>query len=72
MSGDITVNPAATISLTSSAATTNQTLCVNTPINNIVYTTANGSTGAAVTGLPAGVSGYLCRRYVYHQRNSYC
>ena len=56
-SGAITVNPAATIVLTSAASTANQTLCVNTPLTSIVYTTGNGATGATATGLPAGVTG---------------
>ena len=57
LSGTIIVNPAATIALTSAAATTSQTVWVNTSITNITYSTGNGSTGAAVTGLPAGVTG---------------
>ncbi|MFN0082001.1 MAG: beta strand repeat-containing protein, partial [Ferruginibacter sp.] len=56
-SGSIIVNPNATIALSSAAATTAQTLCINTAITNITYTVANGGTGATVTGLPAGVTG---------------
>lgn len=52
----LTVNPAPTISLTSAAATENQTVCINTPISNITYS-STGSTGANFTGLPLGVSG---------------
>ena len=55
--GTITVNPLSTITLTSAASTTNQTVCSGGAITNIVYTTANGATGATVTGLPAGVTG---------------
>jgi hypothetical protein len=55
-STQLLVIPAANIALTSSASTTNQTLCENVPITNIVYTITN-ATGAAATGLPAGVSG---------------
>ncbi len=55
--GSILVNAASTIGLTSAAATTNQTVNVNTSIVNITYSTTNGITGATVTGLPAGVSG---------------
>ncbi len=55
--GTITVSVASTISLTSAAATANQTVCINAPITNIVYTTANGATGATATGLPLGVTG---------------
>jgi PKD repeat protein len=52
----ITVNPLNTITLTSGAGTNNQTVCVNTPITTITYSTI-GATGASVTGLPSGVTG---------------
>ena len=52
--GTITVTPDNTITLTS--ANNTQTVCVNTAITNITYTTT-GATGATVTGLPAGVTG---------------
>ena len=54
--GTITVNPDNTISLSSGAGTDNQTVCINTAITPITYTTT-GATGANVTGLPSGVSG---------------
>jgi hypothetical protein len=54
--GTITVTPVNTITLTSLPATTNQTLCINTAIAPITYTTT-GATGATFSGLPAGVSG---------------
>ena len=54
--GTINVNPNNTISLTSAANTNSQTLCINTPLTNIKYTTT-GATGATFTGLPAGVIG---------------
>ena len=54
--GTITVNPDATISLTSAVSTTNQSICLKTPINNITYSIGGGGTGANATGLPAGVS----------------
>ena len=57
LSGTISVNPDATITLTSAAATTNQAICINTAINNITYQIADGGTGANVTGLPGGISG---------------
>ncbi|MEJ7611661.1 MAG: hypothetical protein WKF88_10830, partial [Ferruginibacter sp.] len=57
LSGTITVNPNATITLTSAAATTTQTICVNTALTDITYSTASGATGATVTGLPAGITG---------------
>ncbi|MCX7954050.1 MAG: PKD domain-containing protein, partial [Bacteroidales bacterium] len=52
----VTVNPTNTITLTSAPSTTNQTVCINTPITNITYSTT-GATGANFTGLPAGVTG---------------
>ncbi|MDF2435654.1 MAG: hypothetical protein K0Q95_30 [Bacteroidota bacterium] len=55
--GSITINPNAAIALSSAAATTSQSLCVNTAITNITYTVSGGGTGATVTGLPAGVTG---------------
>jgi len=54
---NITVNPNATITLTSAPATTNQSLCINTAINNITYSIGGGGTGAGVVGLPTGVNG---------------
>ncbi len=60
LSGTINVSDNATISLTSAPSTTNQTLCINNPINNITYIIGGGGTGAAVTFTPAlpGVSGF--------------
>ena len=54
--GTITVTANNTITLTSAAGTDNQTVCINTAITNITYSTT-GATGATLTGLPAGVSG---------------
>ncbi len=54
--GTITVTPDNTVTLSSIAGTDAQVVCVNTAINNIIYTTT-GATGATVTGLPLGVSG---------------
>ena len=55
--GTITVNPDATITLTSGAGTNSQSLCVNNPITNITYSIGGGGAGAGITGLPAGVTG---------------
>ena len=55
LGGSITVNDNATISLTSAAATTAQTVCVSTPITSITYLIGGGGTGATVAGLPAGI-----------------
>ena len=59
LSGTITVNDNATIALTSGAGSDNQTVCINTPINNISYAIGGSGTGAAITAgaLPAGVTG---------------
>ncbi|MEW5676176.1 PKD-like domain-containing protein [Flavobacterium enshiense] len=48
---------APTITLTSSVATTNQTLCGFYAITNINYSISGEATGATVIGLPSGVSG---------------
>lgn len=53
----LTINPDATIVLTSAAATTSQTPCINTAITNITYTIGGGGTGATFSGLPNGVAG---------------
>ncbi len=53
---DITVLPSNTITRTSAAATTSQTLCSGASITPITYSTT-GATGATVSGLPAGVTG---------------
>jgi hypothetical protein len=45
-----------TITLTSAPGTDNQTVCVNTAITPITYSTT-GATGATFSGLPAGVTG---------------
>jgi hypothetical protein len=44
------------ITLTSAPGTNNQTVCVNTAITPITYSTT-GATGATFSGLPAGVTG---------------
>ena len=53
---NVTVNSTNTVTLTSAPATTAQTVCINTPITNITYSTT-GATGATVTNLPTGVTG---------------
>ncbi len=54
--GTIAVTANNTLTLTSGAGTDAQTVCINTPITPITYTTT-GATGAAITNLPAGVTG---------------
>ncbi len=53
----VTGAPLPAIVLTSAAGTSNQTVCINTAVINITYTTSGGVTGATVTGLPSGVNG---------------
>jgi len=53
---NLTVSSDNTVTRTSAAATTAQTVCINTPITNITYSTT-GATGATVTNLPTGVTG---------------
>ncbi|MCW3090662.1 MAG: hypothetical protein JWP81_1731, partial [Ferruginibacter sp.] len=55
--GTLTINPAASIALSSAAGTNNQSKCISTAISNITYTISGGGTGATVSGLPTGVSG---------------
>lgn len=55
--GTLTVDPDATLNLSSAPATTNQTVCINNAITTISYTVGGGGTGATISGLPAGVSG---------------
>jgi hypothetical protein len=54
--GTIMVQPDNTITLTSAPGTDNQTVCVNTAITPITYSTT-GATGATFSDLPAGVTG---------------
>ena len=54
--GTITVTANNTITLTSAVGTNAQTVCINTAITNITYSTT-GATGATFAGLPAGVTG---------------
>ncbi len=55
--GTITINPDATLSLTSAPATPNQSLCINTAVVDIIYSIGGGGSGGTVTGLPPGVTG---------------
>ena len=56
---NITVNPDATITLTSLAATKAQAICINTPLTNITYAIGGSGTGVTISSgaLPAGVTG---------------
>ncbi|MEC4003071.1 T9SS type A sorting domain-containing protein [Flavobacterium sp. SUN052] len=55
----ISVVPASTLTLISPISTTNQILCYNQPITNIVYQLSGGATVATVTGLPVGVISWV-------------
>ncbi|HPS74641.1 MAG TPA: T9SS type A sorting domain-containing protein, partial [Bacteroidales bacterium] len=54
---NLTVNPAAFLTLTSATGTDAQTLCFPGTLTNITYSVTGGATNASVTGLPAGVTG---------------
>ncbi|NDE09551.1 MAG: hypothetical protein EBZ95_03185 [Chitinophagia bacterium] len=54
--GTIAVTPNNTVTRTSAASTIAQTVCINSAITSITYSTT-GATGATFSGLPAGVSG---------------
>lgn len=53
----VTVNPDATITLTSAIETDSQSVCVNTPIADITYSVGGSGINAAASGLPPGVNG---------------
>lgn len=53
LSGTIVVLPNSSLFLISEPFTSNQTVCINSPINPINYYLFNGTTGATVEGLPA-------------------
>lgn len=53
----VTVNPDATINLTSAVGTDSQSVCVSTPIIDITYNVGGSGINAAATGLPPGVNG---------------
>lgn len=55
--GTITINPDATILLTSAIGTDAQTVCVNTALTTITYSVGGGGTNATASGLPTGVTG---------------
>ena len=55
LSGTITINPNATLSL--SAGSNTQTVCNNSAISQIDYAVGGGATSASATGLPSGVTG---------------
>lgn len=55
--GTIKINQDASITLSSAVSSDNQSLCINSPIFNIIYKIGGGGSDASVTGLPAGVTG---------------
>jgi len=52
----LSITPIPTLTLTSETTTTNQTICVNSPIVPIQYTFGAFATDVTVTGLPAGIN----------------
>ena len=67
--GTIAVTANNTLSLTSAAATTAQTVCIGTPITNITYSTT-GATGATVTNLTNRSNRTMGRECCNYQRYS--
>ena len=57
LSGTIVVIPNSSLFLISEPYTTNQSICLNSPITPINYFASNGVTGATVVGLPDGITG---------------
>ncbi len=57
LGGILTIGPDVTMALTSAAGTEIQTVCINTAIADITYTTGSGATDATVSGLPTGLAG---------------
>ncbi len=53
----VTVNPNASLTLSSAPSTTNQTLTAFTAVTPITYTIGGSGTGATLTGQPSGVTG---------------
>jgi hypothetical protein len=53
--GQITIKPEQTLSLTSAIATTDQTICEFTAISTITYEFGNGAISAVPSGLPLGI-----------------
>ena len=54
--GSIAVSSNHTITLTSAVPTTDQRMCLNTPITDITYSLGGGATGVVITGLPPSVT----------------
>jgi gliding motility-associated-like protein len=52
----IGVNPTPTLLLSSAITSSNQVLCMNSPISPIQYTFGGNATGVTISGLPAGVT----------------
>ncbi|MCU0349220.1 MAG: choice-of-anchor L domain-containing protein, partial [Flavobacterium sp.] len=48
--------PECELDLASLSETTSQVVCINTPINDIIYAYGGDATGYTITGLPTGVS----------------
>lgn len=50
------ITPPCQLDLTSAVATSNQSICLNNPIQNITYSFGGQATGATVSGLPNGLT----------------
>ena len=57
LTGEITINPDAEISLTTPPSTSNQFICEGESIDPITYSFGGGTIDAVVSGLPPGITG---------------
>ncbi|MGB1941221.1 MAG: hypothetical protein ACPHOD_01045, partial [Flavobacteriaceae bacterium] len=57
LTGQITINPDAEITLTTQPSTSNQFICEGESIDPITYSFGGGTVNAVVSGLPAGITG---------------
>ena len=55
VSGTVIIEPVDSLTISSSIATTNQDICVGSPIVPLIYEFGGGANGVNVTGLPPGV-----------------
>ena len=57
LTGQITINPDAEITLSTPSSTVNQFICEGEPIDPITYTFGGGTVDAVPSGLPPGITG---------------
>ena len=65
VSGTVIIEPVDSLTLSSTIATTNQEICIGSPITPLIYEFGGGANGINVTGLPPGVDDtFIARRQV--------